>query len=94
VAYVPMIGVDPDRPRTDPTYFVLGYDQPIMDAIDSGLSRIHFGEALYELKRRRGCRTLRARLYYRASSLARHVLARSWFAFHSQWMRLKVGRHG
>jgi predicted N-acyltransferase len=92
VAYVPMIGIDPDRPSTDPTYFVLGYDQPIMDAIESGLTRIHFGEALYELKRRRGCRTLQTRLCYRASTRVGNVVARSWFAFHSQWMRLKVGR--
>lgn len=91
VADVLAIGIDPERPRADPTYFILAYDQPITDAISSSFSRIYFGEALYELKRRRGCRTLRTRFCYRVATRPRRLVARSWFAFHSQAMRLKIG---
>jgi predicted N-acyltransferase len=92
VAHVVFIGLDPGRSKRDPTYFLLAYDRPIMDAIARGFSRIHFGEALYELKRRRGCSTFGTWCCYRASSPARHLLVGPWFAFHSLWMKMKLGR--
>jgi len=92
VAQVQFIGVDPERARRDLSYFVLGYDRPIMDAIAAGFSRIHFGEALYEMKRRRGCHTFETWFCYRASSPARHLLVGPWFAFHSLWMKVKLRR--
>jgi len=90
VAHVPFIGLDPGRSKQDPSYFLLAYDRPIMDAIAQGFSRVHFGEALYEFKRRRGCSTFGTWCCYRASSPARHLLVGRWFAFHSLWMKLKL----
>lgn len=90
VAQVAFIGLDPGRAKQDPSYFLLAYDRPIMDAIAAGFSRIHFGEALYELKRRRGCSTLGTWCCYRASSPTRHALVGPWFAVHSLGMKLKL----
>lgn len=90
-AFLPYIGLDGNRSKRDPTYFVLTYHTPIIDAISDNISRIHFGEGFYELKRRRGCAVYQTGLRYRPTTLLNRSVAKAWFRIHSTWMRKKLG---
>ena len=83
------IGVDHERSGNDFTYFNIGYYRPIEDAIASGLERLHFDNALHELKVRRGCRLVDDYLYYKADGALRQTAVRAWFALHTVWFRRK-----
>ena len=62
----------------------------IREAIDNGARRLGFGAGLEKTKARRGCSRVRAHLYYRASSKARHAAMAPWFRLHAAWMARKA----
>ncbi|NNE07303.1 MAG: GNAT family N-acetyltransferase [Gemmatimonadetes bacterium] len=89
VAVVYLMGLDPGRGRNDLLYFVLGYDEPIEEAIRRGFQTMQFGGTHYELKARRGCFTIPSDFRYRAPSPLRGALASAWIEVHTRWMDRK-----
>ncbi|MHC4946967.1 MAG: GNAT family N-acetyltransferase [Planctomycetota bacterium] len=79
-----------DRLRTDATYFSLCYYRPIMDAVEGRMRRIVAGQALRELKRRRGFRVVDVCLAYRGRGPIHHRVTGPWFALHARWQRRKL----
>lgn len=78
------IGLD-DRLRRTCTYFVIAMYRPTADCIAAGIDRIYYGNLLYGVKRRRGCRILPEHFAYRASSPLRQAALAPWFATHRAW---------
>lgn len=89
VAVVYLMGIDPERSRSDLLYFVLGYDEPIEEAIKREFKSVQFGGTHYELKARRGCFTVRASFRYQTFSPVRRTLASAWIRVHTRWMERK-----
>lgn len=85
-ASLPVLGIEAGH-RASFVYFNLVFYRPIADAIELGLRRIWFGPLLLEPKVRRGCRVVRAAMFYRAPTRIGHEALRPWFALHRRWCR-------
>jgi predicted N-acyltransferase len=90
IAHLPWIGVDHEATANDFTYFNLAHYRPIDDAIGHGVTRMYFGRALYELKRRRGCRVGGLSLYVKPATSGGSLALRPWLVLLSTWNRLKL----
>jgi len=88
--YVPFIGVDHKAAGNDFTYFYLAYYRPIMDAIESKLTRMYCGYQMYEAKARRGCITCNTYLYYKPFKEHRAFIVKPWFSLVSFWNRHRL----
>lgn len=90
--FTTLVGVDRSA-GDDFTYFELTYRFPIAVAAARDIQRVHYARAMYEVKRRRGCRFVGATHYCRPVSWRRYP-ARLWLALLSAWnkrtMRLVV----
>jgi len=86
--FLPIIGIDTEYVRKDGIYFNLAFNRPILDGIESGLRRLHFGMLLYGAKVRRGCRLSYANLYLQTKGRISHFVMRPIFACRSRKIRL------
>jgi len=85
----PQVSVDYSLSKNDLTFFSLAYYEPVKDAIALGITRVYFGNALYETKVRRGCIVEETYLYYRPYKRYMRGLVKIWFLIHQHWMRRK-----
>jgi predicted N-acyltransferase len=90
--FVPVIGVDHESAGNDFTYFNLAYYRPIRDAISDRIKRIYFGQAMYSLKTRRGCKMSNTYTYYKPYRRVSQIAVRPWFWLLSTWYRKKAAR--
>jgi len=72
----PLIGIDQEKGKSAATYFNLGYNFNIDQAIAQGIRSIHFGTLVYETKVQRGCRLVPTLLYLRHANRLRQGVAR------------------
>ena len=77
-AFTTVVGVDRSA-GDDFTYFELTYRFPIAVAAARKLERVHYARAMYEVKRRRGCRFVGATHYYRPVGWRRYLM-KLWLA--------------
>ncbi len=89
--HVTAIGIDPTLARRSQTYFNLGYNLPIRDAIDAGMRRVYFGTLVYPLKRRRGCKLLQSYMYVRGRGRLHTALMRPLFAYRDGRIARRTG---
>lgn len=87
-----VIGVDHKTAGNDFTYFNLGYYYPIEDAIQEQAQRLYFGNAQYDVKRRRGCKIENTYIFYKSFSPIKNTVLKPWFLFHSLWYQKKFSR--
>ena len=85
--YMPMVGIDHELSGNDLTYFNIAYYRPVMDAISSGVSRIYFGRAMNEVKRRRGCAVQNIFFYYKPYTAWQKFLSASLFPGLRMWKK-------
>jgi len=64
--FFPMVGVDRARSGRERIFFNLVFNQPIRDAIETGIKRIYYGKLLYDVKIKRGCKIADNNLYIKA----------------------------
>ncbi|MBI3595924.1 MAG: GNAT family N-acetyltransferase [Nitrospirae bacterium] len=88
--YLPVIGIDHESAGNDFTYFNLAYYQPIRDAISDRIKRIYYGQALYALKTRRGCKMSNTYTFYRPYQSVFQIAVKPWFLLLSVWYRKKA----
>jgi predicted N-acyltransferase len=81
--FLPMIGVDRERSGREEVFFNLIFNQPIRDAIETGIKRIYYGKLLYDVKIRRGCRIIDNDLYVRARSPMHERTLKAIFRYHN-----------
>lgn len=91
VGYMTQIGVDRAAAGPDFCYFNLGYHRPIADAIAAGMRRLYYGNLMYDVKARRGMRTVGCAVYYRPLSRTRTALLRPWFGLMARLSRRRFG---
>jgi hypothetical protein len=84
-----MVGVDHDLAGNDFTYFNIVFYRPITDAIAWGIKRLWLGVAMYDLKRRRGCKLSPAYHFYKSTRPLKNRLVAPWFWLHSAWWSRK-----
>jgi len=94
VGHMMSTGVDHQRTRGDHVYFNLAYYQPIAEATARGLERLCFGRMMYEVKRRRGCRFERSRLFLKPRRGLMAAAQRGALALSERRMRRLFGRSG
>ena len=88
--YVPVIGVDHELAGNDFTYFNLAYYRPIQDAISDRIERIYYGQALYSVKTRRGCKISNTYTFYKPYRKISQIAVKPWFWLLSVWYRIKT----
>ncbi|MGR3319887.1 MAG: peptidogalycan biosysnthesis protein [Candidatus Anammoxibacter sp.] len=88
--YLPIIGIDHEKTGNDFTYFNIGLYRPIMDAISGQMSRLYYGNAMYDLKAKRGCKISNTYVYYKPYREISKITIMPWFAFHALWFRKKL----
>jgi len=54
--FCPLMGVDREMAGNDFTYFNLCYYRPVSYAIHKNIKKMYYGTAMYEMKRKRGCK--------------------------------------
>lgn len=84
------IGIDHERSQNDLTFFNLGYYEPIKNAIDYNIKRIHYGVGSYQTKIKRGCTIKDMFIFYKPQNKFLNPAVKSWFAFHRKWMIHKL----
>jgi len=82
----PMVGVDTTR-REAFVYFNNSYNEPIEDAIATGIRKIYCGKLVYDVKIRRGFRLLPMSIYIHAPKRLRAMVLRPIFAAQAARMR-------
>ena len=85
-----MVGVDPELPRNDYTYFNLAYYRQIMDAVLKQTKRFYNGRGVYEAKAKRGFKTANLYIYYKTFGKTKNIIIKPWFVLLSTWNRLKL----
>jgi predicted N-acyltransferase len=85
-----LVGIDHNLTGNDLTYYNLCYYQPIKDAIESRCKRIYYGNSLYELKIRRGCRLMQVDAYYKPHGRVSRMCAKPFFFIHRAWNGSKL----
>jgi len=85
-----ILGVDHEMAGNDFTYFNIAYYRPIMDAISEGMTRLHFGTAMYESKISRGCKMDNISFYYKPFHRLNNIPTKFWFTVFSSWMKYKL----
>ena len=90
VGFTAMVGVDHELAGNDFTYFNIVYYRPIMDAISDQMKRLYFGNSMYELKARRGCKRMPAYIYYRTFNKITNLAVKPWFALLSVRYKSKI----
>jgi predicted N-acyltransferase len=91
-SYISSIGIDHNFSKDDFTYFNIMYYEPIINAISSGVKRIFYSNALYELKSRRGCIVADTYCFYKTykNSMGSKLKLKIWFPLHNRWMTRKL----
>ena len=89
-AVAPMVGVDHALAGKDFTYFNVAHYRPIGDAIATGVERMMFGRALYELKARRGCELVDTVTAFRPARAWQKAVLLLWLPLLSAWNRAKL----
>ncbi len=87
--YLPIVGVDYEKAGNDATYFNILFYRPIMDAISEQMSMLYYGNAMYNLKAKRGCKINNTYIYYKPSNKFLKTIIKQWFTLHSLWSRKK-----
>ncbi len=90
--YLPIVGVDYEKAGNDATYFNILFYRPIMDAISEQMSMLYYGNAMYNLKAKRGCKINNTYVYYKPSNKFLKTVIKPWFALHSLWFRKKYSK--
>ncbi|MBN1493514.1 MAG: GNAT family N-acetyltransferase [Candidatus Omnitrophica bacterium] len=88
----PYLGVDYSLSKGDFTYFNIGYYEPITGAITRKAKRFYYGNGMYPVKMRRGCKVEDAYIFFKPYDAIQNKVIRSWFAFHFRWMSHKYRR--
>ena len=90
--YISAIGIDHHYSRGDLTYFNIMYYEPIYNAIKSGIKRLYYSNALYEVKSRRGCIIDNTYLFYKSfnHTIGKKFRLKTWFRIHKWWMSQKL----
>lgn len=91
-SYLSYIGVDHDSAGNDFTYFNLAYYHPIRDAILDRIERMYYGQALYSVKTRRGCKISNTYTFYKPYRKISQIAVKPWFWLLSLWYRKKTAR--
>lgn len=84
------MGVDHAAAGNDLTYFNIAYYRPIQDALAEGARRIYYGNGMYELKTRRGCRLMNGHIFFRPHGAFTRLAARPYFWAHRRWHGRKL----
>jgi predicted N-acyltransferase len=84
------VGVDHEMAGNDFTYFNLTYYQRVSYAIRNNIRKLYYGNALYEMKRKRGCKISRTQIFYKPLDIFGSVKTKVLFYFHSKWMKHKL----
>jgi predicted N-acyltransferase len=84
------VGVDHQAAGNDYSYFNLGYNVPIADAISAGLKRLYFDRHMYTIKRRRGCKFINTYFLFKPHKKLSGLLSKSWFRVLGWWNK-RVG---
>lgn len=79
------IGLDHARTGNDFSYFNIGYYEIIRRAIEMRLQTLYYGDMMYRVKRRRGCRLEQSHVFHKSAGALRHAIAHPWFVFHRLW---------
>ena len=74
----------------DFTYFNLCFYRPISDAIYNNIKTIYYGNAMYEMKRKRGCKVRHTQIFYKPFGIFGSAKTKALFSLHSKWMRHKL----
>jgi predicted N-acyltransferase len=89
-SYISSIGIDHNYSKDDFTYFNIMYYEPINNAISTGVKRIFYSNALYELKSRRGCIVANTYCFYKPyRKKGSKLKLKIWFGLHALWMAKK-----
>jgi predicted N-acyltransferase len=90
--FTPYVGVDHEAAGNDFTYFNMAYYRPIMRAIESGIPRLNWGTAFYDIKTRRGAKVYNSYIFHKSPDGIHHFLARLWFKLHAALWKKKLAR--
>jgi predicted N-acyltransferase len=90
--YISLVGTDKEAGGNNFTYFNIAYYKPIMDAIEAKMKQVYCGIAMYDIKRRRGCRLRNSHLFYKSNNKIRNHALSAYFKIHSAWWGRKNAR--
>ena len=85
------IGVDRERGRASATYFNLGYNSLVREAMADGVRQVCYGKLLYEMKARRGCRVEEREMYVRPTGGWQRGVWRLFFPVRSRMLAKQWG---
>jgi predicted N-acyltransferase len=86
-----MVGVDV-RGRESSVYFNSSYNEPIRDAIETGLRRIYCGKLAYEVKSRRGFQLVGLSMYLHVPNGLLAAVLKPMLACQSALLRSRMAR--
>ncbi len=90
VGWLSWLGFDLRNRRNDFTWANLCFYHLADSAAALGLKTLLHGNSALDAKRRRGCRVIASRLFYRPAQRFVRVAARPYFSLHRAWYRWKL----
>jgi len=79
------VGLDYESTRDDFSYFNIAYYEVIKRAIARGAATVYYGDTMYWVKKRRGCRLEQNYIFHKGYNRLMHGLWRPWFVLHRAW---------
>ncbi len=83
------VGIDHEISKNDLTHFNIAFYEPIKKAIEAGIEKIFYGNAFYEMKKRRGFKAADTYIYYKPNYGYFNYFIKFWFVIHKLWMKRK-----
>jgi predicted N-acyltransferase len=88
--YLPFVGVDHHLSQNDATFFNILFYRPITDAITENIKILYYGNAMYDMKIRRGCKIEKAFFFYKPCHPLFKPASSLWFYLHQFWYQKKL----
>lgn len=88
--YLSFVGVDHHLSQNDATFFNMLFYRPIADAITEDIKRLYYGNAMYDMKIRRGCKIEKAFFFYKPCRACFRPAVTAWFYLHKLWYQKKL----
>jgi len=83
-------GINRQLAQNDATFFNMLFYGPMSDAIAKNLQRLYFGNAMYDMKIRRGCKVEKTFFFHKPRHLFFRPATSLWFYFHCLWFKKKL----
>ena len=75
-------GINRQLAQNDATFFNMLFYGPITDAIAKNIQRLYYGNAMYDMKIRRGCKVEKTFFFHKPRHLFFRPATNLWFYFH------------